>query len=65
MKTDFAISRKGKQYYEYLLAYNTGAAECVKTLENMISNERVKYCRNPPISPPKTRNFGNLPPKQL
>lgn len=33
---------EGKQYYEYLLAYNTGAAESVKTLENMISNERVK-----------------------
>ena len=33
---------EGKQYYEYLLAYNTGASESVKTLENMISNERVK-----------------------
>lgn len=33
---------EGKQYYEYLLAYNTSAAESVKTLENMISNERVK-----------------------
>ena len=31
-----------KQYYEYLLAYNTGTSESVKTLENMISNERVK-----------------------
>lgn len=33
---------EGKQYYEYLLAYNTGTSESVKTLENMISNERVK-----------------------
>lgn len=33
---------EGKQYYEYLLAYNTGASESIKTLENMISNERVK-----------------------
>ena len=33
---------EGKQYYEYLLAYNTGASESVKTLENMISNELVK-----------------------
>ena len=33
---------EGKQYYEYLLAYNTGASESVKTLENMISNEREK-----------------------
>lgn len=33
---------EGKQYYEYLLAYNTSASESVKTLENMISNERVK-----------------------
>lgn len=33
---------EGKQYYEYLLAYNTGTSESVKALENMISNERVK-----------------------
>ncbi len=33
---------EGKQYYEYLLAYNTGTTESIKTLENMISNERVK-----------------------
>ena len=33
---------EGKKYYEYLLAYNTGTSENVKTLENMISNERVK-----------------------
>ena len=33
---------EGKQYYEYLLVYNTGASESIKTLENMISNERVK-----------------------
>lgn len=33
---------EGKQYYKYLLAYNTGTSESIKTLENMISNERVK-----------------------
>lgn len=33
---------EGKKYYEYLLTYNTGTSENVKTLENMISNERVK-----------------------
>lgn len=33
---------EGKEYYEYLVAYNTGASETVKELQNMISNERVR-----------------------
>ena len=32
----------GKEYYEYLLAYNTGASESVKDLETAISDERVR-----------------------
>ena len=33
---------EGKEYYEYLLTYNTGASETVKEVQKMISDERVK-----------------------
>lgn len=32
----------GKEYYEYLVYYNTGCSDSIKEIEDMVTNERVK-----------------------